>query len=291
MFRFHYGNQMARHTLIIMCITIILLPMVYLVMLAFNNQETMGIGTIQFSFKHLQWLFSDTKEQHRVEPNIVSFPFWLYLFNSTKIAFITSILIVFLSVSSGYALSRLKIKSKDKILLGLMLVQMFPSAMALLAFFIIINWIGNYLPFIGYNTHAGLILIYLGGTPFSAWLIKNYMDTIPKSIEEAAIIDGCTPFQIFYKIFVPLSLPIISVTFILAFIGTYSDFILASTFLNDESLLTFSVGLNRFLGNQRGVAWGKFAAACVLGALPISLMFMSVHRYIISGLTAGSTKG
>ncbi len=196
-----------------------------------------------------------------------------------------------LSTTSAYALSRFSFKGKQTSLITLMVIQMFPNIMAMVAFYFMLDFIGNYFPAFGTDTHGGLILVYLGGTPFNIWLIKGYFDTIPKSIEESAIMDGCSRLQAFYRIVLPLSTPILAVVGLLTFIGTFSDFILPSILLKTESNFTFAVGIQIFISDAFASRWGQFAAACILGAIPITAIFFSIHKYIVSGLSMGGTKG
>jgi ABC-type maltose transport system permease subunit len=154
-----------------------------------------------------------------------------------------------------------------------------------------LDFIGQGVPWLGIDTHWGLILIYLGGTPFNIWLLKGYFDTLPRSIEESARMDGCTHFQAFYKIVLPLCTPILAVIGLLTFISTFSDFILPSILLKSQDQMTFAVGIQIFISESFASRWGQFAAASILGALPVSLLFFSIHRYIVDGLSHGGVKG
>ncbi len=281
---------LARHLFLIAILIVVLYPVVYIAAVAFDpNERLTGRFPENFTWDNMRYVvgIDNPKPGENLEPSKCL----LWLWNSVKVSGITAILMVLLSTSSAYALSRFNFKHRNTALLALMLLQMFPAVMSIVAFFLILNWLGNLIPWMGNNTHAGLILVYLGGIPFNIWLIKGYFDTLPKSVEEAAILDGCTPFQCFYKIVIPLSTPILSVVAILTFIGTYSDFILPSILLRDQELYTFAVGIQNFATGRFESFWGKFCSACLLGALPISAMFMAVHRYIVSGLSAGATKG
>jgi ABC-type maltose transport system permease subunit len=231
------------------------------------------------------------KDSFSGELKVSSFPILTWLYNSIKISFITSMLMLLLSTTSAYALSRFRFRGRQSSLMTLMIVQMFPNIMAMVAFYLILDFLGQYLPMLGTDTHGGLILVYLGGTPFNIWLIKGYFDTIPKSIEESAIMDGCTRFQAFYKIMLPLSTPILAVVGLLTFINTFSDFILPSILLKTQEKLTFAVGIQIFVSEAFSSRWGQFAAACIIGAFPISTIFLCIHKYIVSGLTVGGSKG
>jgi len=219
-------------------------------------------------------------------------PFGIWLWNSVKVAGISSLLIVFLSALAAYAFSRFRFWGRRTGLLALLLIQMFPQMLAMVALYLLLLNLGQYVPWLGLNTHAGLILVYLGGAlGFNTWLMKGYFDTIPHELEESALIDGATPFQAFVRIILPLARPILAVVYILSFIGIYSEFILASILLTGTKAYTFPVGLRLFIHGQYGTRWGVFAAASILGAIPIMVVFLSLQRYLVSGLTRGAVKG
>lgn len=176
--------------------------------------------------------------------------------------------------------------------MALLLVQMFPQMLAMVALYILLLRLGDFVPAIGLNTHTGLILVYLGGAlGFNTWLMKGYFDTIPRSLEESAMIDGATHFQAFTRIILPLARPILAVVFILQFIATYSEYLLASVLLTGVQRYTLAVGLRLFITGQYTTRWGVFAAASIIGALPIVLIFYLLQNQLISGLTRGAVKG
>ena len=286
--------SLARHLFIIALLIVILYPILYIFSISFNHTGGISSDLIpkKLTLEHwkyvlgLEYLDTASGELKRSQ-----FPMLLWLFNSLKVSFITAFLMLCLSTTSAYALSRFRFKGRQASLLTLMIIQMFPSIMAMVAFYLMLDFLGQYLPWLGTDTHWGLILVYLGGTPFNIWLIKGYFDTIPRSIEESAIIDGCTRFQAFVKIILPLSAPILAVVGLLTFINTFADFILPSILLRSQDKLTFAVGIQIFISDAFSNRWGQFAAACIIGALPISAMFLSIHRYIVSGLAKGGVKG
>jgi maltose/maltodextrin transport system permease protein len=148
----------------------------------------------------------------------------VWLWNSIKVAGITSLFIVVLSTTSAYAFARLRFRGKDTILKGMLIFQMFPAVLALVAIYALFDKIGDYVPWLGLNTHGGLILAYMGGIALHVWTIKGYFETIDPSLEEAAAIDGATPWQDFRLILLPLSVPILAVVFILSFISSITRF-------------------------------------------------------------------
>jgi len=172
----------------------------------------------------------------------------------------------------------------------MLILQMFPVAVALMAVYAIFDALGHYLPWLGVETHLGLILAYIGGVATHIWTIKAYFETIPQEIEECAKVDGATPWQAFVRVLLPMALPILMVVFVLAFIGTIIEYPVASVLLREEPNLTLAVGSKYYLYDQKYL-WGDFAAAAVLSGLPITLVFVLAQRWIVSGLTAGGVKG
>ena len=218
------------------------------------------------------------------------FPVLLWLWNSIKVAFITAFLIICLSTTSAYCFARMKFKGKTVLLNGMLIFQMFPAVLALVAIYALFDKIGDYIPWLGLNTHGGLILSYMGGIALHIWTIKGYFETIDASLEEAAAIDGGTPWQAFRLILLPLSVPILAVVFILAFISTITEVPVASVLLLDMNELTLAVGSQQYLYPQNYL-WGDFAAAAVLSGLPITIVFLLAQRWLVGGLTAGGVKG
>ena len=218
------------------------------------------------------------------------FPVLLWLWNSIKIATISALLIVAISATAAYAFARLQFARKQFILNSMLLLQMFPVAVALVAIYAIFEGIGTQVPWLGIETHAGLIVAYLGGVAMHIWTIKGYFETIPQEIEENAKVDGATHWQAFRHVLLPMAVPILMVVFVLAFIGTIIEYPVASVLLREEPHLTLAVGSKFYLYEQKYLR-GDFAAAAVLSGLPITLVFLLAQKWIVSGLTAGGVKG
>jgi len=219
-------------------------------------------------------------------------PYYKWLFNTYKVAIVAAIFNVFLGTLAAFAFSRLQFKGRRTGLITLVIVQMFPAFLAFVAIYLLFFQISDVIPGIGLGTHAGLILVYLGGSiGFNAWLIKGFMDTISPSLDEAAKVDGANEFEIFTKIVAPLSRPILVVIFVITFIGIYSDFILAAIFLKDKNLWTVAVGINTIFINDFNADWGVIAASSVIAATPIAILFIFFQKQITGGLTSGSVKG
>lgn len=218
------------------------------------------------------------------------FPVLLWLWNSIKVATITSVCVLALSTTCAYAFARMKFVGKKVLLEGMLIFQMFPAVLALVALYALFNKVGQYIPFLGLNTHGGLIFAYLGGIALHVWTIKGYFETIDKSLEEAASLDGATPWQAFRLILLPLSVPILAVVFILSFVAAITEVPVASILLVDVDKYTLAVGMQQYLYPQNYL-WGDFAAAAVLSALPITLVFLVAQKWLVGGLTAGGNKG
>ncbi|MGB0452073.1 MAG: maltose ABC transporter permease MalG [Bacteriovoracaceae bacterium] len=287
-------EELAKHLFLLTGLLIVLFPVFYILSISFNPTGSIGSKLIPeaLSLNHWKYILGIPYIDSVTGKEVVSaFPILKWMWNSIKVASISAVLMLLLSTTSAYALSRFSFKGKQGSLLTLMIIQMFPNLMAMIAFYFMLDFIGQYIPGLGTDSHGGLILVYLGGTPFNIWLIKGYFDTIPKSIEESAIMDGCTRLQAFWRIVLPLSTPILAVVGLLTFINTFSDFILPSVLLKSQDKMTFAVGIQIFISEAFSSRWGQFAAACLIGAFPISAIFMSIHKYIVSGLAMGGSKG
>jgi ABC-type maltose transport system permease subunit len=219
------------------------------------------------------------------------FPFWTWFGNSIKIATITSVLSLAITTTAGYAFSRFRFRGRQTMLKGILLVQVFPALLAIVATFLMISQVGDVLPAIGLNTHASLILVYLGGAMgINIWLMKGFLDTIPRDIDESAMVEGATDWQIFTRLILPLLRPILIVILILNYIGIYGEFILARVLLKSNEQYTLMVGLQVFAGAQFNQRWGVFAAGALIGALPIMIIYLLLQDQIVGGLTQGAVK-
>lgn len=218
-------------------------------------------------------------------------PFALWMWNSIKISTITSALCVFITSLGAYAFSRFRFSGQKNLLVTLLLVQIFPNTLAMVSLYLILHQIGNYIPMMGLNSHGGLILVYLGGVlGGNVWLMKGFFDSIPRSLDEAALIDGASHWKVFWYIILPLARPMLVVIGILTFIGTYGDVILARVLLKNIEQLTLSVGLWMFIDGWYSERWGLFAAGALMGATPILVVFYLLQDLIVSGLTKGAVK-
>jgi arabinogalactan oligomer / maltooligosaccharide transport system permease protein len=210
--------------------------------------------------------------------------FLLWMRNTFLVSSITGLLAVGLTTTCGYAMARLRFPGRFETLMFFIFVQMFPGFLGLIAVFNLIYNLGLI------NTFPGLILAYSGGAiAFGTWIYKGYVESLPASLEEAALVDGCTRWTAFTKIVLPLSGPMLVFIFLLQFIGTYADYLLASILLTGVDQWTIGIGLRSF-STQFNTKWGIFAAASVLGSLPIVGLFYSFQQVFVSGNLSGGVK-
>lgn len=218
-------------------------------------------------------------------------PFLNWYLNTMAVGLITAIATVFLGALAAYSFSRMRFTGRRSGLLVIVLLQMFPQLLTVVAIFIVMNAIGDVFPALGINTHAGLILVYLGGAlGVNTFLMYGYFNTVPSDIDEAAKIDGAGHARIFFTMILRLVAPILAVVGLLAFIGVTGDFVIASIMLIDPEKQTLAVGLYKMVADENYKQWNFFAAGAVLAAIPVTALFLFLQRYIVGGLTAGSVK-
>ena len=219
-------------------------------------------------------------------------PFLRWMWNSFKIATISSILAVAVTTLSAYAFSRFRFRGRRSLMVTILLIQVFPNTLMMVALFLTLQAIGTYIPSMGLNSHGGLILIYLGGAMgINVWLMKGFFDSIPGDIDESAMVDGASHWQAFRYLILPLVRPILAVVGILTFIGNYSEFVLARVMLQSNQQFTLMVGLYLFVSEQFSKKWGVFAAGGLIGGIPIVVLYLLLQDQIVGGLTQGSVKG
>lgn len=212
-------------------------------------------------------------------------PFLRWVFNSLLVAFVVTVTGVAFASTAGYALSRYKFAGRGFMLSGLLITQMFPATMLLLPLYVVLINLKLL------NSYLGLIIIYTAtALPFCVWQMKGYYDTIPFALEEAARIDGCTPWQSFYKVIFPLAAPALAITALFSFMTAWNEFVVANVVLQDTDMFTLPLGLKLFQGSLR-TQWGLYAAGSLLVAVPVVGLFLVLSRYLISGLTLGAVKG
>lgn len=261
-----------------------LFPILYIISVAFSDSGDVTSGLFgTFTTKNFEQLFAGDDPDR---------PFVQWIINTVWIASVSSIGSVFLSALAAYSFSRQRFRGRRSGLLTLILLQMFPSVLGLVAIYAILSELYKYIPALGLNSPWGLILVYLGGSlGGGTYLMYGFFNTVPKEIDEAAKIDGATHTQIYFQIILRLVSPILAVQMLLSFIGISSDFILASIVMNKPDQYTLAVGLGLFIDQPYSKNWAMFCAGAVIAATPIVALFMGLQRYIVSGLTGGAVKG
>lgn len=270
-----------KHIFAIVFTVYCIFPLLYVLSAAVNEKGTLVGSNALFktvTFSHFGQL---------METN-----FWKWFGHSLFVSSVTAIGTVIMAASAAYAFSRFRFKGRHGGLTALMIVQMFPQMLAMVAIFLLLLGVKEVFPQIGLGTHLGLIFVYLGGAlGANTFLMYGFFNTIPRSLDEAAKIDGATHAQIFWGIIMRLVSPILAVVGLLSFVSSYGEFILARIVLQRPENYTLAVGLYDWASDERNAPWSLFAAGAVLTAIPIVILFMFLQKYIVSGLTAGGVKG
>jgi arabinogalactan oligomer/maltooligosaccharide transport system permease protein len=273
-----------RHILGLGLVLYAIFPILYILSTSlYPNNSIEGTNTLfaAISFQNYINLFNDPAR-----------PFGLWYINTVTIGAVTSVLSVFISALAAYAFSRLRFRGRRGGLLSLILIQMFPALLGLVAIFGMLTEIGKIFPAFGLDSVLGLVMVYLGGSlGGGTYLMYGFFNTVPKELDEAAKLDGATHTQIFYGIILRLVSPILAVQMLLSYIGITSDYVLASVVLSKPESLTLAVGLQQFISDPFSKDWSMFTAGAVLAAIPVVTLFMFLQRYIVSGLLGGAVKG
>jgi arabinogalactan oligomer/maltooligosaccharide transport system permease protein len=271
-----------RHVGGLIAVGFALTPVLYVVSAAFNPLGTVvstGVIPTHFSLDNFRALVHDPAR-----------PFLRWLLNTLLVCLVVTGAQVFCSALAAYAFSRLRFRGRRGGLLSLLLIQMFPQFLAVIALFTMFTEIGEVVPALGLNTLLGYCLALMGSSLAQVWLIKGFFDTIPRALDEAALMDGAGHAVVYFRIILPLARPVLAVTGLLAFVGVIGEFLMASIFLTDPQVKTLAVGLYGIIEADRSNNLGVFAAGALMTALPVVVLFQYLQRYIVGGLTAGSVK-
>ncbi|WDF97806.1 sugar ABC transporter permease [Pectobacterium carotovorum subsp. carotovorum] len=256
---------------------IIIYPLIWTVGASLNPGNSLLNTSIipdNFSFIHYEELFNGQ----------IDYAAWYW--NSMKISLLTMILTLVSVSFTAYSFSRFRFRGRQNGLMLFLLLQMIPQFSALIAIFVLAQMLGLV------NSHIALVLVYVGGMiPMNTYLMKGYLDAIPKDLDESARMDGAGNFRIFIEIIMPLSKPIIAVIALFSFTGPLGDFILSSTILRTPDQYTLPIGLYNLVSQKMGASYTTYAAGAVLIAVPVAILYLSLQKYFVSGLTSGGTKG
>lgn len=265
------------YLLLTIVVVIIIYPLIWTVGASLNPGNSLLNTSIipdNFSFIHYEELFNGQ----------IDYAAWYW--NSMKISFLTMILTLVSVSFTAYSFSRFRFRGRQNGLMLFLLLQMIPQFSALIAIFVLAQMLGLV------NSHIALVLVYVGGMiPMNTYLMKGYLDAIPKDLDESARMDGAGNFRIFIEIIMPLSKPIIAVIALFSFTGPLGDFILSSTILRTPDQYTLPIGLYNLVSQKMGASYTTYAAGAVLIAVPVAILYLSLQKYFVSGLTSGGTKG
>jgi arabinogalactan oligomer / maltooligosaccharide transport system permease protein len=278
------GQVWWRHALGILALAWAIFPILFIYSAATNPSGTLNTASLLpsgFSTVNFQALFNDESR-----------PYWTWYKNSMIVSIIGAFGAVFIGACAAFAFSRLRFKGRRPGMMFLLMTTFFPALLAMVAMYIIFAGISDVLPAFGLNTLAGLSLAYLGGAlGANVWLLKGYFDTVPRELDEAAIVDGASHARIFFTMTLRLVMPILVTVFMLVFVGLYSEFMLASIFLTDIEHQTLGVGLyGMTLGNEANTLFGRFTAGALLASIPVMVLYLVFQRQLVGGLTTGSVK-
>lgn len=253
-----------------------LFPAVWIVMSSFKAGNSLFSDTLiprDFTLNHYVDLFQKT-----------DYPRWFM--NTLKIAALSTLFGTFLLLLSSYAISRYRFSGRKATLTTMLVLQMFPGFMAMIAVYVLLNTLGLL------NSHWALILVYSSGAIVTnIFVAKGFFDTIPKSLEDAARMDGAGHLRLFFLIMIPLSKPMLTYAALMIFNGSFVDFIFADLILRTDEQRTLAVGLYRMVNQRNSTEFTLFAAGAVLVALPVTALFLFLQRFLVEGLTAGASKG
>jgi arabinogalactan oligomer/maltooligosaccharide transport system permease protein len=279
------------HGILALATLVAVYPVLWVISIAFSGRQDLAIADLPPHPTALDRLrtvvpWPDQWSLSNFVSVMTDQPFAHWLGNSVLVAAATTLLGVFLACTAGYAFSRFRFPGRRAGLMSFLISQMFPGTLTLIPLYIIlVKWLG-----LG-SSYLALILVYATtAIPFCVWMLKGYFDTIPRELEESAIMDGASPSTVFLRIILPLAKPAVAVTALFSFMTSWNEFILAATLMDKETMYTAPVGLRFFVGGF-SQQWGYFAAGSIIVSIPVVALFLFLQRYVVSGLTAGAVKG
>ncbi|NGZ18112.1 sugar ABC transporter permease [Vibrio aestuarianus] len=254
---------------------LVLGPVLWTVLASFkpgSNMFSSSFSGWDFSLKHYVALFQDT-------------PYLQWYLNTFALATANMIISLVVVTMTAYVFSRYRFKGKRNVLMGVLVLQMFPAFLSMTAIYILLSKLNMI------DTYAGLLFVYVAGSlPFMTWLVKGYFDAIPTSLDEAAKIDGAGHMTIFIEIILPLAKPILVFVALVSFTGPWMDFILPTLILRSEEKMTLAIGIFSWITSNSAENFTLFAAGSLLVAVPITLLFVATQKHITTGLVSGAVK-
>ncbi|MFD2671409.1 sugar ABC transporter permease [Marinicrinis sediminis] len=268
------------YILLILIAVAVIYPTLWIVMSSLKTGNSLFMDSIvpnEVTTEHYASLFEESETRQ--------LPYTQWYLNTLKIAISSMILGTLIQILTAYAISRFRFTGRKTIMTTVLVLGMFPGFMSMIAIFILLLQM-NLL-----DTHLALIIVYAAGAALGMFVAKGFFDTLPKSLEEAARIDGASHFVTFWRVMLPLSKPIIVYVSLTTFMGAWVDFIFARLILRTRDKWTLAVGLYEMVNSYASTEFTTFAAGAVLAAIPVTLLFMFLQRLLVEGLTAGAQKG
>jgi arabinogalactan oligomer/maltooligosaccharide transport system permease protein len=285
--RRRFGVRMLKRLVILAIIVVALAPSYLVVIASIDKGGSFFSSKLvpeQVTFSNYRLLFSSSD-------------FLTWTKNSMIVCFAVATLSTFCAGLMGYAFSRMRFRGRRYGLMTLLLIQIFPTILAIPAYYYLLLWLQNHLKVgghvvFGLGTYQGLILVLAGASlAFNSWLFKGYLDNLPRELEEAAFVDGATRLRMLRYVVLPLAKPIVAVIFLFTFIGVYSEYAITSIVMNNSANYTLPVGLRGFIFNEFSQNWTIFAAGAVVASVPLLIVFLLTQRYLVSGLARGAVRG
>jgi arabinogalactan oligomer/maltooligosaccharide transport system permease protein len=274
----------ARYLIALVLILFAVAPALWVVSSSLNPAKSLGSGSL--------WPKHPGLINYRQLLTNDFFPYLTWFVNSLKIATITTAGVVAITCMAGYALSRFRFRGRRGTMIAILILNVFPAILGMVAIFTTIQQLGLYISELGLDSHGGLILVYVAGSMgINTLMVKAYIDTIPIELDESALVDGASSWQTFRHIIFPIMRPIVITVGVLTFIAAYGDFVIARVLLKSSDKLTVMVGLQLFQTDRFDQDFGMITAGAVIAAIPVILIYIPLQRYVIDGLTAGSIKG
>lgn len=271
------------YVILIIMAFIWLFPFVYLIMVSFMHSSTYSYGDFipkTWTLENYQRLFDFSSSS--------KYPFWKWWLNTFIISLISSVIQTVLQLASSYALSRLRFKMRKPLMNWMLILGMFPGFLGMIINYYILNMLGLT------SSIYSLIILYISGSAMGYYIAKGYFDTVPKSLDEAAMIDGANKHTVFFKIILPLSKPIVVYTFLMAFVGPWGDYMMASYLAQGQrDMFNVAVGLQQMISGKDSILvyFPTFCAGGVITSIPIMILFFWLQKYYVEGVTGGAVKG